>query len=887
MPGPPDDELGQMATSPLDVRTGAPEAAAADVSAEVRRALGQRYDLQAELGRGGMGIVFRARDRETGDTVALKVLRPEIANNPELLERFKAELLLARKVTHKNVCRVHELIRLGPVAAIAMEYVEGESLREVLRREQGASLRYALKLTRQILAGLHEAHEQGVVHRDLKPENILIARDGTVKVMDFGIALSASAPATKEGGIAGTPAYMSPEQAQGKPADARSDIYSLGLVLYELFCGAPPFTAESTTDLLKKQVTHEPPAPRTLEPNLPDYLERVILKCLAKDPARRFQSVAAMQAALEEQRPMDLSEEAHLIPPAEESSWRARDSVLLALGAFGLLTLFIFHNRVFPADLWKLEIDANAARREAESVLRRAGWPDIFFDHARLEYSPDDYVFRLLAPARSPGARSRSGFQAVRETEFPLSWFVVFRSSFHEFSGFAAPEERYVRLDRRGKVLEMRYAVSQDFVGRDYRPPPVEERRRKAAQAATEICGSAPPSALPVETSGGVYGAHYTARWRQQEIALVGERVTLARCSIPIAAPDAEASRIFLVAQTKKVFRGMGAVLVLILFAGLLIAMVRTQAHRSPFFWKRLPVAAAAGLPAGWLLGPGLTDTPYGAAGHILGGLAATVMFLLGIVVTEHLLMRRWPLLAASLHLALSGRCLEPLVGLSILRGLLAGLVLIGLQTGMVALSLQLAPPGAEGRPGFFASVLASYVDPTPLGFALASEWPAAYVAASAIFHSVLIGIVLLGWGYVDTYRWTRDLDPAKGRWRARISWAALYILIGLNLTLLSVGLRLHIASTLGVALATLFVPFFIGTGLSWSYRRFGALAAMMCVATLVLLPMCFSLTFMLREVGNATVWAVLAGWAAVVAGGVYVAFRGRWPQILESAEST
>ncbi|HWQ03285.1 MAG TPA: serine/threonine-protein kinase, partial [Candidatus Nitrosotenuis sp.] len=302
MPGPPDDELGQMVTSPLDVRTGASEAAAAaDVSAEVLRALSQRYDLQGELGRGGMGIVFRARDRETGDTVALKVLRPEIANNPELLDRFKAELLLARKVTHKNVCRVHELIRLGHVAAIAMEYVEGESLRAVLRREQGASLRYALKLTRQILSGLREAHDQGVVHRDLKPENILIARDGTVKVMDFGIALSSSAPATQEGGIAGTPAYMSPEQAQGKSADARSDIYSLGLCLYELLCGAPPFAAESTTDLLKKQVTQAPPAPRSCEPNLPDYLERVILKCLAKEPARRFQSIAELQTALEEQ----------------------------------------------------------------------------------------------------------------------------------------------------------------------------------------------------------------------------------------------------------------------------------------------------------------------------------------------------------------------------------------------------------------------------------------------------------------------------------------------------------------------------------------------------------------------------------------------------------
>src|SRR5262249_29455713 len=159
-----------------------------------------------------MGIVYKAQDRETGTVVALKVLRPEITGQPELIERFKTELVLARKITHKNVCRVYDLNRFHDVVTISMEYVEGESLRALLNHVQGLSIRHGLNIVRQVIAGLTEAHAQGVVHRDLKPENIIIARDGTVKVMDFGIARSVDAGNTISPTIIGTPAYMSPEQ---------------------------------------------------------------------------------------------------------------------------------------------------------------------------------------------------------------------------------------------------------------------------------------------------------------------------------------------------------------------------------------------------------------------------------------------------------------------------------------------------------------------------------------------------------------------------------------------------------------------------------------------------------------------------------------------------
>ena len=199
--------------------------------------LAARYEFLEEAGRGGMGVVYKARDRETGELVAIKVLRPEVAADRLAADRFINEVRLSRRITHKNVCRVYEFTRAGSVAYLSMEYVEGESLRSILSRVGAVNTRKGVQIARQICAALGEAHAQGIIHRDLKPENVMLDRSGNVKVMDFGIARLLDSAATSTGGVMGTPAYMAPEQAESRPLDPRTDIYAVGLILYELLTG--------------------------------------------------------------------------------------------------------------------------------------------------------------------------------------------------------------------------------------------------------------------------------------------------------------------------------------------------------------------------------------------------------------------------------------------------------------------------------------------------------------------------------------------------------------------------------------------------------------------------------------------------------------------------
>ena len=271
---------------------------AAHVAPDVTAALASRYEILDPLGDGGMGLVYRVRDRETGEVLALKLLRPEIARDPAMMERFKDELRLARRITHKNVCRIYDFNRVDDVAYITMEYVDGESLRAYLQRAGRLTPERTIDLARQIAAGLGEAHVQGVVHRDLKPENVMLARDGLVKLMDFGIARALGGNTTTAKTIIGTPQYMAPEQSQGRIVDQRTDIYALGLILYECLTGRRAFSGATPVEVALKQLKERPVPPRKLLAATPPHFEAIIMCCLEKEPARRYSSVAELQRAL-------------------------------------------------------------------------------------------------------------------------------------------------------------------------------------------------------------------------------------------------------------------------------------------------------------------------------------------------------------------------------------------------------------------------------------------------------------------------------------------------------------------------------------------------------------------------------------------------------------
>jgi len=250
-----------------------------------------RYEIIESLGIGGMGKVYRAYDNKIKEEIALKLLKPEIATNKKTIERFSNEIRLSRKITHRNVCRMHDLNEHEEVQYITMEYVPGEDLKSFIRRVGHLPPGKAISIGKQICEGLTEAHALGVIHRDLKPQNIMIDKSGNAKIMDFGIARSLRAEGvTGEGTIIGTPEYMSPEQVEGKETDQRSDIYSLGVVLYEMLTGKVPFEGENTFSIALKHKDETPPHPREFNPELSPELSAVILKCMAKEKEKRYQS---------------------------------------------------------------------------------------------------------------------------------------------------------------------------------------------------------------------------------------------------------------------------------------------------------------------------------------------------------------------------------------------------------------------------------------------------------------------------------------------------------------------------------------------------------------------------------------------------------------------
>jgi serine/threonine-protein kinase len=281
-----------------------------DANLTIGSMFANRYKVLETLGRGGMGVVFRAKDNQLDEVVALKTLRSDIlSQDPTLLQRFKLEIKLARKITHKNVLRTHDFGEFAGTPYISMEYLEGVTLKDLQKRKGALPLGVGLQIAKQMCHGLAAAHAQGVVHRDIKPQNMLIIPEtGDLKIMDFGIATvskvekdekqPADSGITGVGVVLGTPDYLPPELGRGQQADFRSDIYCMGVVLFELFCGRLPFPGESPLQIVVHHMQTPPPMPRSIKPSIPEDLQAVILRCLEKEREKRFQTVDDLTDAL-------------------------------------------------------------------------------------------------------------------------------------------------------------------------------------------------------------------------------------------------------------------------------------------------------------------------------------------------------------------------------------------------------------------------------------------------------------------------------------------------------------------------------------------------------------------------------------------------------------
>jgi len=696
-----------------------------DLTDATAQALAARYDLLAELGRGGMGVVYKARDRETDEVIALKVLRPEVAARPDLIERFKSELRLARKITHKNVCRVYDINRFGTVAAISMEYVQGESLRAVLDRFGGVPLRRGLEWVGQVCSALAEAHAQGVVHRDLKPENIVITRDSGAKVMDFGIArsLDADATATAAGMLIGTPAYMSPEQAEGKPVDARSDIYALGLILYEMFTGRRAFEAETSVALVAIRLHETPLPPRSVEPLLPAVLARAIEKCLEKNPKKRFQSAAELAAALEhEELPGETAtapaaatpEPAELPLPPHLAAWQRSDAFVLAGGLAGFLLFLFLFPLVFPYESMRVEISRSQAEARARALLQKYApslaeadlapryveqfepwtWGDLVLawglPRAR-EFIRQHAISWLLQPPRGSGGRSPTLLfsrdatlllldvrpeQSARETRPPLPVEAV--------------------LPRAVEVAEEIFRLK--LAGQP--PVPYVFDARRSGWATPDVKRALAGSATPVQwllPEGSERERELTLRFSPQGDLLSASHRLLEQ-GRPLPRPPGDRAHGFNWARAivlgallmalwvllclflfvyRRLFAAVSPIallLSLVVWAGIVRAFW-VMGHEEPDFWSILPAVAAVNLLFA-----------YGAVSPAV-----------------YYVSRRWPAQLATLARLVRERLRARPAGLALLRGTALGLAFLGAHAALLWLvgTLKLAAASSFWFVGF------------------------------------------------------------------------------------------------------------------------------------------------------------------------------------------
>ncbi len=427
----------------------------------------ERYRIIGLLGKGGMGEVYRADDLTLDQPVALKFLPEKVAGDPARLERFLNEVRVARQVSHPNVCRLYDIGQLEGQHFISMEYIDGEDLASLLRRIGRLPNDKALEIARQICAGLAAAHENEVLHRDLKPANVMIDGQGKVRIADFGLARFAVDMRDSKS-IEGTPAYMAPEQFAGKGESIKSDLYSLGLVLYEMFTGKPPFKAATVSELVRMHRETNPANPSTIIADLDPMVERVILRCLEKDPALRPASALSVSAALPGGDPLAAALAAGETPSPEMVAAAGDEGALsprLAWAGLGyilaaLLAIVLLAGKTSILNWLPLSKSPDTLAERSRDLIKKLGYDQEPLDSA-YGYQATDYLGQL--------GKAANRLDQLKKGEPPgiVFWFrespkYLMSSSFYS-DGVVHPEEPpqivpnmvNVELDAEGRLVNL------------------------------------------------------------------------------------------------------------------------------------------------------------------------------------------------------------------------------------------------------------------------------------------------------------------------------------------------------------------------------------------------------------------------------------------------
>jgi len=371
--------------------------------------LGERYRIVGLLGKGGMGEVYRADDLKLGQAVALKFIPKAVSGDESMLARFHAEVRLARQVSHPNVCRIYDIGEVEGRHFLSMEYVDGEDLASLLKRIGHLPVDKTVDIARQLCAGLHAAHEKGVLHRDLKPANVMLDGRGRVRITDFGLAIAAE-EAANVGELSGTPAYMAPEQLQGKPASVRSDLYALGLVLYEVATGKRAFDAPTLAEMRRKHESETPTAPSNVLAGFDPAVERVILRCLEKDPRARPSSAVQVAGALPGGDPLAAALAAGETPSPEMVAAAGPEGAIPTARAAALLgAIVVLLGAILVLARWSTDLGLSplpkppdVLEERAREIARRFGWTNPPVDSAG--YFVRDYSYlKSLANSAKPG----------------------------------------------------------------------------------------------------------------------------------------------------------------------------------------------------------------------------------------------------------------------------------------------------------------------------------------------------------------------------------------------------------------------------------------------------------------------------------------------------